>query len=225
VHTPPGADELEARLQAMISFANGEPEGAFIHPVVRAILLHFWLAYDHPFVDGNGRTARALFYWCILHSEYWLCEYISLSKVLRAAPAAYARAYQYVETDEGDVTYFLVHQLHAIRTATDELVRFIRRKQKQVRDTEALLRDASGLNHRQVALLSHALRHVEAQYTLHSHGMSHNVAYATARADLLGLVSAGLLVKHRNGKTFVFRPVQHLDVGIARWRRQNRAGS
>jgi Fic family protein len=225
VHVPPAAEELDRRLEAMIAFANGEPEGPFVHPVVRAILVHFWLAYDHPFVDGNGRTARALFYWCMLHSEYWLCEYISLSKVLRAAPAAYARAYQFVETDEGDATYFLVHQLHAIRTATDELVRFIRRKQKQVRETEALLRDASDLNHRQIALLSHALRHPDASYTLHSHGMSQNVAYATARADLLGLVASGLLVKRRSGKTFIFHPVQHMDAGIARLRRQKRAGS
>ena len=225
VHVPPAAGELNRRLEAMISFANGEPKGVFVHPVVRAIVLHFWLAYDHPFVDGNGRTARALFYWCMLHSEYWLCEYISLSKVLHASPAAYARAYQYVETDEGDVTYFLVHQLHAIRTATDELVRFIRRKQKQVRDTEALLRDARDLNHRQIALLSHALRHGDASYTLHSHGMSHNVAYATARADLLGLVAAGLLEKRRSGKAFIFRPVQRMEAGIARLRRQRRAGS
>jgi hypothetical protein len=42
----------------------------FIHPVMRAITLHFWLAYDHPFCDGNGRTARALFYWSMLKQGY-----------------------------------------------------------------------------------------------------------------------------------------------------------
>ena len=50
--------------------------------VVRAILVHFWLAYDHPFVDGNGRTARALFYWVMAREGYWLCEYVSISRIL-----------------------------------------------------------------------------------------------------------------------------------------------
>jgi Fic family protein len=66
-HTPPRAGELPARLQSMCDFANGVTPGFFVHPVIRGIILHFWLAYDHPFVDGNGRTARALFYWQMLH--------------------------------------------------------------------------------------------------------------------------------------------------------------
>lgn len=59
VHQPPPADELDGRMEAMCAFANGDSPDFFVHPAVRAILLHFWLAYDHPFVDGNGRpTSR-----------------------------------------------------------------------------------------------------------------------------------------------------------------------
>src|SRR6266576_6923469 len=60
LHTPPPAVELPGRMEAMCAFANERDEKAFMHPVIRAIVLHLWLAYDHPFVDGNGRTARAL---------------------------------------------------------------------------------------------------------------------------------------------------------------------
>jgi Fic family protein len=73
LHTPPPASELPARVKAMCDFANGVKPGEFIPPSVRAIVLHFWLAYDHPFVDGNGRTARALFYWSRARQGYWLC--------------------------------------------------------------------------------------------------------------------------------------------------------
>ena len=75
-HYPPPAGSLPTRLQALCDFANAgtstaaHPPTRFVHPVVRAILLHFWLAYDHPFVDGNGRTARALFYWSMLRQGY-----------------------------------------------------------------------------------------------------------------------------------------------------------
>ena len=62
LHVPPHADELPARMQALCDFANGTNEAGFLHPVIRAIALHFQIGYDHPFCDGNGRTARTLFY-------------------------------------------------------------------------------------------------------------------------------------------------------------------
>jgi Fic family protein len=82
LHVPPPAEELPQRLEALCLFANGKTPQVFIHPVLRAITLHFWLAYDHPFCDGNGRTARALFYWAMLHQGYWLFEFISISSVI-----------------------------------------------------------------------------------------------------------------------------------------------
>lgn len=94
-HTPPPAQELPERLQEMCDFANAKTPDFFVHPVIRGIILHFWLAYDHPFVDGNGRTARALFYWQMLHSGYWLFEFISISQFLRKAPVQYGTAFLY----------------------------------------------------------------------------------------------------------------------------------
>ena len=109
-------------MRALCDFANSE-EGSepFVHPVVRAILLHFWLAYDHPFVDGNGRTARILFFWLMLKRGYWLVEYLPISRILQQAPAQYGRAFLETETDEGDTTYFLIHQLQVIERAIDDL--------------------------------------------------------------------------------------------------------
>ena len=80
LHKPPPAEMLDSRLKALCAFASEERDGEqFIHPVIRSIAIHFWLAYDHPFVDGNGRTSRALFYWSMLHRGYWLFEYVSIS--------------------------------------------------------------------------------------------------------------------------------------------------
>src|SRR5258708_3942640 len=110
VHFPPKAGELPARLQLMCDFANGSTGSGFVHPVVRAIILHFWTAYDHPFEDGNGRTARALFYWSMLSSRYWLAEYLTISTILRKAPLQYSRSFLYTESDDNDLTYFLLHQ-------------------------------------------------------------------------------------------------------------------
>lgn len=216
LHTPPPADELPERLADMCRFANGDlnPDG-FLHPVVRAILVHFWLAYDHPFVDGNGRTARALFYWSMLREGYWLTEYLSISRILRGAPAKYGRSFLYTETDENDTTYFVLYQLEVICRAIDDLHDYLARKVAELRRVERSVKASGEFNSRQLALLGHAMRNPEAVYTFESHQRSHGVVYESARRDLLGLTERGLLVQRKIGRRFVFDPAPDLSDRLA----------
>jgi Fic family protein len=214
LHTPPPAEELPERLVAMCDFANGGGEG-FVHPVVRAVLLHFWLGYDHPFADGNGRTARILFYWSMLRQGYWLTEFISISTILRKAPSQYARSFLLTETDDNDLTYFLLYHLRVIQRAIDELMAYAERKAKEVRAAERIVKSAGRLNHRQLDLVSHALRNPEASYTVQSHRRSHGVVYETARSDLLDLAELGLLVQSKAGKAFRFTPAPDVEERLA----------
>ena len=204
IHRPPAFVELPERVQAMCAFANGETPTGFVHPVIRAVVLHFWLAYDHPFEDGNGRTARALFYWSMLSQKYWLSEFISISPLLTQAPARYGRAFLYSETDDNDLTYFLLYHLDLLCRAIGQLHEYLGRKAQEQQEAERHMRTAGLLNHRQLALVSHALRHPGFQYTFESHRTSHGVVYQTARADLLGLVEKGLLEAGKRGRIWVF---------------------
>lgn len=210
LYEPPPAEQLPGRLELLCKFANGGGVDGFIHPVVRAVLVHFWLSYDHPFVDGNGRTARALFYWTMLREGYWLTEFLSISSILRKAPVRYTKSFLYVETDEGDTTYFILSQLRVIQRAIEALHEYLRRKVSEVREIERLIRSANGLNHRQIALLGHALRDPDATYTFRSHQRSHRVAYQSARTDLLDLKSRGLVTQVLRGRTYTFHPVPDL---------------
>jgi len=209
LHEPPPADTLEDRMGQLCAFANQhDAEDPFVHPVVRAILVHFMLGYDHPFVDGNGRTARALFYWSVARSGYWLMEYLSISRLLLKAPAKYARAYLHTETDDNDATYFIAYHLEVIQQAIHALHDYLERKIREQRSAESLLRRAptlaDQLNHRQIALLSHAMRHAGHGYTVKSHERSHRVTTQTARTDLLKLAELGLLEQRKRGRAFVF---------------------
>ncbi|HZE88489.1 MAG TPA: Fic family protein [Verrucomicrobiae bacterium] len=204
VHVPPPVAQLEERLALMCRFANERPPGVFIHPVIRAVSLHFWLAYDHPFVDGNGRAARALFYWSMLSQGYWLTEYLSISNILKKAPAPYARSFLLTESDENDLTYFLEYQLGVVHRSIDHLMAYLKNKIEEVRQVEAELRLVDDLNHRQMALVGHALRHPGHRYSFAGHRRSHNVVYQTARADLLDLEKRGLLERGRRGKAYSF---------------------
>lgn len=209
-HTPPPAEELPARLDALCTFANGDRIDSFIHPIVRAMIVHFWLAYDHPFVDGNGRCARALFYWSMLRAGYWMAEFISISHVIRRAHARYYRAFLYTETDENDLTYFISYHVNVVLRAIEELHAYIKRKTKEIHAIDAELRGMSGLNHRQKALLRHAVRHPNERYTIQSHQTSHAVVYETARADLMNLVDRDLLQKEKEGRRWIFHPIDRL---------------
>jgi Fic family protein len=215
LHAPPHHRELPGRLERLCEFANaGTDSSPFVHPLVRAILLHFMLGYDHPFADGNGRTARALFYWSTARSGYWLMEFLSISQFLRKAPRQYMQAYLHTETDHNDTTYFVLHQLDIIRRSIAALHDYLARKTQEQRDAEGLLVRAgplrSRLNHRQVALLTHALKHPGEAYRVGQHQAVHNVVYQTARADLLDLERLGLLQKHKQGNAFVFYAIADL---------------
>lgn len=209
LHVPPAHAELPQRMQRLCDFANADEASLpFVHPVLRAILLHFMLGYDHPFADGNGRTARALFYWSMAKSGYWLMEYTSISHILRKAPAQYMRAYLHTETDKNDTTYFLLHQLQTIRQAIAALHAYVAKKAREQKETERMLASSPALrgrfNHRQTALLNHALRNAGEAYRVDAHQRSHAVVYQTARQDLLALEALGLLEKTKQGNAFVF---------------------
>jgi Fic family protein len=216
LHEPPAAEELPARMRSLCDFANEADAAAFVHPVVRAILLHFRLAYDHPFVDGNGRTARALFYWSMGRARYWLTEFTPISRVLRLAPARYARSFLHVETDDNDLTYFILHQLDVLCRAIDDLGAYLERKRAELSATRALLKKAVSINHRQHALLTHALKHPGQEYTIESHRRSQAVVYQTARADLYDLEARGLLERYKVGRTFTFVAPTDLEKRLRR---------
>ena len=209
LHEPPLAATLPERLMQLCAFANGEhPDHGLVPPILRAILLHFMLGYDHPFVDGNGRTARALFYWCMLRHGYALVEYISISRIIKRSPGQYSRAFLLTETDGNDATYFLLHQLEVIENAVSFLRENLARKQAEQKDTEDMVRGVrylrGQLNPRQISLLTHALKHPGFDYEIDEFKRTHNVSYATARSDLLGLAALGLLEQTKRGRAFVF---------------------
>lgn len=211
IHRPPPAEQLPERMERLCEFANEDDDGElFVHPVVRAILLHLWLAYDHPFEDGNGRTARILFFWLMRVRGYWLAEYLPISRFIRKAPAQYARAFMETELDDGDATYFLMHQLEVIERAIEDLHVYLQRKIAEVRDVERLLKGTEHFNHRQLALITDAIRHPDAGYSFDSHAGSHRVTHETARADLTDLARQGVLVQSRKGRRYVFEPAPDL---------------
>ena len=139
-----------------------------------------------------------------MKSLFVFFEFLSISEILRKAPVAYGRSFLYVETDENDLTYFIIAQLNVIKKSIRELQEYVQKKTEEIRQTEQLVRASVSLNTRQIALLSHALRRPGMRYTIESHRVSNGVTYQTARTDLMELQRKRLLVRSKSGRMFVF---------------------
>ncbi len=211
IHVPPPAHELSDRLERLCTFANQQPQdGEFIHPMIRACILHFQLGFDHPFCDGNGRTARAIFYWSMLRNGYWLFEYLPISRLIYRSPGKYVRAYLNSEIDDFDITYFLTYKTKIISRARQDLRLFLHKKQEQLAEARKLFTKDQRLNHRQREVVLQGARNPDRIFTIADHKERFAVSYATARSDLLQLMDWEYLVADMDSKRYDFRPASKL---------------
>ena len=202
-YTPPEYDKIDLLINAVCDFANKVDEVDFIHQIIKGIILHFLIGYIHPFVDGNGRTARALFYWYMISQGYWLVEFLALSRIIVKSPAKYARAYLYTEYDDNDLTYFIDYNLRAIDLALKSLKDYIGRKIKERKNVFDIVK-YENINERQAEILKEFIIDTKKTITIKEIEIEFGVVYQTARTDLLGLVELGYLHEKYFGKKLVF---------------------
>lgn len=194
VHTPPSFKEIPDFIETLCHFFNEEKAKAFIHPIIRGIIIHFMIAYVHPFVDGNGRTARALFYWYMLKQGYWLTEYLSISKVISKSKKMYEKSYLYTECDEKDMGYFVYYNLRVLDLAFNDLKEYIKRKQEDKKAANAFLH-LGDINERQAEIIKIFHDNPKEVITVKDLQNKFLVTPTTAKNDLIGLMSKNLLIE------------------------------
>jgi Fic family protein len=210
-HIPPPEKFLKRELNRLIRYANDSLEKEqFLHPVIKAIVLHFWIGYLHPFIDGNGRVARAVFYWYLLRKHYWAFAYLPLSIAIKNSPAQYGYAYIYSEQDDNDLNYFIDYNVRKISQAKREFEVYLTRKQVDNRIMAGLARGKYGLNDRQVQLLSFLHKDPDATSTIRTHAQVNEVSRITARKDLEQLEKLGLVRSEKIGRERPFRATEKL---------------
>lgn len=192
IHIPPPANELPQFIDDLCVFFNEGNKQTFIHPIISAIIIHFMIAYMHPFVDGNGRTARALFYWYMLKEKYWLTEYMSISRVISESKVTYEKSFLYTENDELDVSYFVSYNLRALKISFEQLKRYIERKQREKEAANSFIM-IGGINERQAQIICYFQKNADAVVTVRDMMDRFMITQMTARRDLIGLVDKGYL--------------------------------
>lgn len=194
IYTPPSFKEIPAFVESLCDFFNNDNPHTFIHPIIRGIIVHFMLAFMHPFVDGNGRTARALFYWYMLKEGYKLTEYMSISRVILKSKSSYEKAFRYVENDGNDLGYFVAYNLRALEISFQQLRDYIQRKQNEKRAAKSFMM-AGNINQRQALILQRFKEEPDTIFTVKDVQELFSVSSMTARKDLSDLVQQGYLTE------------------------------
>lgn len=194
VHTPPPHEEIPQFIKDLCAFFNEENPRQFIHPIIRGIVVHFMISYVHPFADGNGRTARAMFYWYMLKNGYWLTEYLSISRVIAKSKKSYEKAFLYTEADEMDMGYFVAYNLKVLEQSFQQLQDYIKRKQEEKKAASIFLR-MGNFNERQAQIIKMFDDDSNALITIKDLQVKFNVSPTTAKTDIIGLLEKDLVAE------------------------------
>lgn len=203
IYEPPDYKLITPLLEQVCNFVNSEPVGYYLHPFVKAIVLHYMIGYIHPFNDGNGRTARALFYWYLISQRYDYLEYVAVSTAIKNAPSKYAFAYLYAETDNNDVTYFIKFNLRQMDIAVKSFEKYVDKTKTETKKIFEAIRRNPKMNFRQADVLI-SMSKDDRPITILEMKERYNTTYQTARTDLFHLVTDGYLHTVLKGKQFIF---------------------
>lgn len=224
VHTPPPAEGLERRLESLVQWANANhhdiESSQYLHPLIKAVLLHFAIGYEHPFRDGNGRVARSLLYWYLFKQDFAAFRYIAISTLLKAAPIQYGKSYLYSETDQLDLTYFVDYQCRIITRAIGEFKKACQRAMDSIREFNVFLYESGlyrQLNDKQKTVLQVAKSGIATHFTADNVSENLGCSYNTAASVLNGLVEKQLFQKQKVGRSWVYSMVD-VERIVKRWR-------
>jgi Fic family protein len=210
----------EQQLRYICDYANNLTGDPYDPPACRALLLPDLFRVYRPLPDMNAQVGRLAFRLYTLKAGLPVLGMIALSRIKLAweegtlatptvgpPPAQYFHGREHAHMDLTD--YFTIVLKMALAGLNDITVQ-LRRLAERDDELKALLRRDSRLNHRQRAVLSHALATPDAEFRIAHHQTAHGVVYATARADLLELVEEGYLEQQERGRAFVFVPLPDL---------------
>jgi len=203
VFRPPVAVEVPYLIEDF--FIWGKSESAQqIHSILRAAITHYQIVYIHPFIEGNGRTARAMATLLLYTLGYDFKRFFSLEQYFDTDVEAYYQALLSVQqTGKQDLTYWLEYFCYGVALEIDKIQRQVERLSKDLRMKKQLGKQVA-LSERQIILLElfqqqDQISSYDAQNTLP------NVSVDTILRDLKDLIEKGVIEKEGVTKGVTYR--------------------
>lgn len=203
IYVAPPHNEVQPMMDDLFKFINSNKP--FIHPVVKACIIHFYIAYVHPFFDGNGRIARAFTYMYLLKNKYEFFKFFSISNVVNKKKNKYYKAIKDTEDYHSDLTYFIITYTEMTKDSIYEVIEKLMKELKHESLMQTLVNDEVFLNDRQTKYINYMKRKDNNITTIDNYQKRMKVAYETARRDLTELAELGLFKKVKKGKKYIFK--------------------
>lgn len=162
-YTPPPAAEVPYLVEDLVTWVNSE-ESKDMHPVIKAGIIHYELARIHPFVEGNGRTARAVATLILFLDGYDIRKLFSLEEYFDNNPMDYYLTLQAVsnqlviDTHERDLTPWLEYFVEGVAIELNRVKEKVRRISMDSRVKDKLGEQVE-LNERQMLIMEFLHRH------------------------------------------------------------------
>ena len=193
---PPDWDEVPRLMADLVAWLNS-PQTSALMPVLQAGIAHYEFVRIHPFVDGNGRTARALATLLLYKRGFDTKRFFALEEYYNVDRQSYYGALAAAD-QSGDLTEWLEYFVQGIAVEMVRLEQRITALGQIVRQAPGTEAAALGLNSRQIRALEFLLR--EPRLTTALYVQLNRVSRATAQRDLADLVARGLLRRRGVGR-------------------------
>lgn len=115
-HTGISYKQVPSYMKSLVKYINQKDD---IQDLMKACIIHFYIAYVHPWFDGNGRMARLVHLWFLVQRGYQSVLFVPFSSFIEKTRKQYYDAYQtiadnYRYTHKIDVTPFLLYYINNV---------------------------------------------------------------------------------------------------------------
>lgn len=190
----PGSDRIEPEMIRFLDWFENEHETDL---VLKAAIAHLWFVTIHPFVDGNGRIARAITDMTLARSDKSIRRFYSMSAQIGVERKQYHEILEKTQKGNSDITewilWFLQCLINAIES-TDETLSKILHKAEFWK-----LHSATILNVRQQKIINRLLDGFDGKLTSSKWAKINKCSQDTALRDIQDLMKKDILQKEASG--------------------------
>jgi Fic family protein len=193
VFRPPVSVEVPFLVEELFKWIKSD-EARQAHPILRAAIVHYQLVYIHPYVEGNGRTARAFATLLMYLLGYDFKRFFSLEQYFDNDANRYYKALLSVQQHGGDLTYWLEYFCYGLAIEIDKVKSQVQKLSKDLKMKKELGQQVA-LSERQIILLE--LLQNQGEITSDdAQEVLPNVSVDTILRDIRDLIKKNVIEKH-----------------------------
>lgn len=193
VFRPPISVEIPFLIEDLFTWATSA-EAQAIHPIFKAAITHYQLVFIHPFIEGNGRTARAMATLVLYSQGYDFKKFFSIEQYFDSDVEAYYQALLSVQQNpQADLTYWLEYFCYGLALEIDKVQRQVQKLSKDLKLKKQLGKQVA-LSERQIILLE-LFQNQDVITSEDAQSVLPHISVDTILRDIKDLIEKGVIEK------------------------------